>query len=272
MKKIYLTYFLPLLLLIVFSCDSKDEPQNSPVVLNIDIYLSSDDELADFTALNVNEVEGDLHIESMSITDLSDLESLEKVGGDLFIGFNENLVSVKGLDNLKTIGGSFHINGESPIVNLSGLENLETIGEDFLIDIGYNVKTITGFNSLKEIGGNMRFYKNFSLVYLPNFTSLQSIGGNLDLYETYSLISVEGFQNLTTIGGDLIIKSCANLFSLKGLDSIQQIVNLDVTYNKSLTDFCALQRVEITGNTTIEFNTYNPSLEEIQNGGCAKGD
>lgn len=40
--------------------------------------------------------------------------------------------------------------------------------------------------------------------------------------------------------------------------------------NKELTDFCALQKVVVSGEYHIEGNLYNPTKEEISIGGSCK--
>jgi hypothetical protein len=66
--------------------------------------------------------------------DLSELNSVSIIGGNLFINNNENLTSFSGLDNLTYVEGHLNIGyWESiiqPLTSLNGLESLDSIGED----------------------------------------------------------------------------------------------------------------------------------------------
>ena len=56
---------------------------------------------------------------------LSGLETILKVGGDLWIEDNDNLFNILGLNNVTHIDGVLHIEGNAALTSLFGLENIE---------------------------------------------------------------------------------------------------------------------------------------------------
>ena len=58
---------------------------------------------------NIKTLDGDLHIESSSIENLSNLESLTHIEGYLYISNNNFLTSLSGLEKLTSIGGKIII-------------------------------------------------------------------------------------------------------------------------------------------------------------------
>jgi len=53
------------------------------------------------------------------------LDNLNHIGGQLFIGSNENMGSLSGMHSLTTIGGKLFIVDNPPLESLSGLENIQ---------------------------------------------------------------------------------------------------------------------------------------------------
>jgi hypothetical protein len=268
MKKLHLKQLFLMLCLCLMSCNSEEEIHDKPLVLDTDIYLLGDEEYAEFTALGVSEVTGDLHIDLTTVTDLSDLKDLIKVGGDFHIGTNRKLTSLIGLEQLQSIDGTFYINGENAIEHLSGLDALLTIGGDFVIRSAKVLKSMEGFGALNHIGGSMSINNNSHLESLANFKSLTTIGGNLIFYRNSKLISIDGLETLTTIGGAFKCNWNAVLTSLNGLENLKTVAGLEITNNAQLTNFCDLQGIEVTWATIIDSNAYNPSLEVLHTNAC----
>ena len=267
MKKHHLRQLFLLLFICTLSCNSEEEIQVTPIVIDTDVYLFGDDEYADFTELGVSEVTGDLRIDLTTITDFSDLKALKKVGGDFHIGTNRKLTSLIGLEQLQTIGGTFYVSGENAIVHLSGLDALQTIGGDFIIRSG------TYYNLWKalvrsHIDGSMIFNTNKHLKTLANFKNLKAIGGNLNFYRNSKLISLEGLEALTTIEGAFNCNWNPELTSLSGLKKMKSVARLEITNNAQLTNFCDLQGIEVTWGTIIDSNAYNPSVEMLHTNAC----
>jgi hypothetical protein len=88
--------------------------------------------------------------------DLSGLENLTQIGGDLWINQNDSLASLTGLDELTTIGGGLLIgydygggdrSGMSSLASLSALNNLTSIGGILCV----RGTAVTSLNGLENI-------------------------------------------------------------------------------------------------------------------------
>ena len=92
--------------------------------------IQSDFPLPAFTAA---EVEGDVFIHGINITNLDGLNSLTHIGGDLSIGRfvvghgNLNLNDLSGINHLNSIGGNLTIAQNDLLTSLFGLDTLSSI-------------------------------------------------------------------------------------------------------------------------------------------------
>ena len=84
-----------------------------------------------------------------TLTNLSGLDNLTSIGGDLRINSNDGLTSLNGLsDSLTSIGGTLQIFNNDSLTSLSGLENLNSI-EGWLQIIDNDALTsLSGLDSL----------------------------------------------------------------------------------------------------------------------------
>lgn len=113
-------------------------------------------------------VEGTVVISGNSINDLSFLNSLTSINGDLEIYGNDQLVNLSGLENITSVNGSLVIGkndrgGNSSLTSLNGLENLRIIGGDLRINNNNNlsncdIKSVCDYiyhpNGVVEISNN----------------------------------------------------------------------------------------------------------------------
>ena len=98
----------------------------------VDIGVSHDiNELSGVTC-----VTGDLNVYDTTLSDLGGLETLQMVGGTLFIIDNPNLTSLSGLDNLESVGGTLEIHYNGALTTLSSLSSLNSIG--WGLSVSYN--------------------------------------------------------------------------------------------------------------------------------------
>ena len=80
---------------------------------------------AGIAAISVcNEITGNLTIDSETLTNLSGLENLQTVGGNLYIRDNTSLVSLTGLNNLTTVAETVIIDSNPVLASLSALSSL----------------------------------------------------------------------------------------------------------------------------------------------------
>jgi hypothetical protein len=96
------------------------------------------------------------------ITNLSGLENLTTIGGDLRIWDNNALTSLSSLENLTSIDGNLDIYRNAALTSLSGLENLTSIGG--WLRIGRNdALTSLGMTGLQRVDGDFEVTDNQQL-------------------------------------------------------------------------------------------------------------
>lgn len=168
---------------------------------------------------NCTEIEGDVIIDGIDITNLNGLDVVTFIGGDLLI-WNNSLISLNGLHNLTNVSGDFEL-FSTGLINLSGLNTLTNIDGDLRFLWNPNLNDLTGLEYLTTIGGDLDIHLGcYGMTSLTGLESLNSIGGNLHIDNNYSLGSLSALSNLTSIGGYLQISGNHGLTNLEGLESI----------------------------------------------------
>jgi len=114
------------------------------------ITFTTQEEIDNFETNNPGciEIEGDVTINGDDIDDLSGLEILIAIGGDLNISSNVILNNLSGLDSIANIGGNLVIIGNPVLSGLNGLDKITSIGGNLEI-IGNEV--ITSLSGLENI-------------------------------------------------------------------------------------------------------------------------
>jgi hypothetical protein len=98
-------------------------------VLNT-LAVTKNPQLINLTGLDgVTRIEGDLDIEiDILLTDLSGLDSLTYVGGTLTITGNDGLLSLAGLESLDTIEGDLLIAFNTAVTSMAALKGVSVLG------------------------------------------------------------------------------------------------------------------------------------------------
>jgi len=270
-----------------------------------DVILNSQTEVSDFVASypNCTEISGTLKIGSIAfgsysnIYDVSGLEGINTVTGDLLITANNNLTSIHGLDQLRHVGGNVHIFYNQNLTNLGGLGKLETVngnlkiinnqslttvgGMQNLISVGADVEVsenaallnLNAFGKLTTIGGYFSIWGNSSLGSVGELTKLGAVGGNLSINQNYLIQNLHGLESLVTLGGDFNITQNVSLTEIGDLSPIMQpSAVLRIAFNFNLSE-CAVEvfctHISNEGGTEIIGNGEGcSSIIEIE-GSCA---
>jgi hypothetical protein len=161
---------------------------------------------------NCTEILGDVIIgqsDGSDITNLNGLYVLISIGGNLWIGADEDignpsLTSLTGLGNLTSIGDNLYISDNDALTSLTGLDNLTSIGYLFIC-CNSALTSLTGLGNLTSTGGNLYISDNDALTSLTGLENITSIGGDLYIGYNDALNNLTGLENLTSIGGDLWI-------------------------------------------------------------------
>lgn len=324
--------FSPLTFLLVFfliSCSSdspseeKEEPNPEPAerYYNNHKGFASQAEVDDFAEEGFTVITGNLILSvgaygtNDPITDVSGLSSLTSVRGDIYI-IGTNLVDLDGLENidleddsyisivnnplLRSVKGLSGITGEvkqleiriSPnLENLAGLEGITGVSYQLELrdlpklkslsplsniqqPVTYMYLTGTGISSTNGLG-NIPQAKDFWVVHNDNLTSLNLPGLKkvefFQIQHNSILENISGLTNLEDVQ-QLGISYNPSLTSLDGLEGLKAHGDLFVNAinNNSLENYCSLQGLTAEGWTGFNAiqNLYNPTIEQVAGEEC----
>ncbi len=250
MKK---TVFLALIALI------SDLPSFSQSCLPEGINFSNQAAINNFQANypGCSEIEGDVTISGVNITNLNGLSVLTSIGGTLRIAHNDALINLSGLNNLANISGGFLLDTNGALSNLSALANLDHVRGDARIAGNDNLVNLSGLGHLNSVGGDLQLLKNNNLESLSGFNNLDTVYGNMTISEIYLLTSMSGLINLKVVQGNLTLSSLDQLTSLQALSSLNTVGgDLTITDNIYLESLSGLQNINPStiDNLTISMN------------------
>lgn len=198
-----------------------------------------------------------------SLTTLVGLEGLKEVG-NVYITDNTKLRNLRGLGNLRKCG-VLRVSTCDSFGGLTGLDNLE---EATALQFNRNpfLHSLHGMPKLKSVG-NLALWGNIRIRSLTGLfeTAPLSIG---DLWISHSDIKdLKGFLSEDIkVTNSLDLNSNNLLTSLEGLHISDEIRNISITRNESLTDIGALKDVRhIKRMLVIERNAKLESLDGLEN-------
>ncbi len=218
-------------------------------------------DIHDLTPLNrIQSIDGDLRIDSNdNLNSLSGLDSLNNITGTLNIS-NSNLTDLSGLGALTAIGGGLRMQFNSDLTTLSGLDNLNTIGGNFSLANNSALTAFDGLQQLNSIGGELRLSASNALTDLSGLEGLNTIGGSLIFQFNSGITSLNGLNQLSTIGGNLVLQFSAALTTLEALNSLTEIGGyIDIDNNATLTALTGLDNIDRTTITDLRL-FQNPNL------------
>jgi hypothetical protein len=176
------------------SGDGDDDPSGDgdgndclPLLIDGSVVLNQDSTPADFAALEcVEEITGNLDIQSTEVADLHFAASLVRVGGRLRILSNHQLSTLAGLDQLEEIGGALAIDNNQSLTSLEGLGSLRELAR---LSIARNdaLLSVAGF------AGDLHFR--------DANPEAETVWITIDAND--SLLSLDGFAGLSSLTADL---------------------------------------------------------------------
>ncbi len=209
--------FLLVILLAAFNCIPAISQSCIPDSILFNTQESVDRFHLDYPGCS--EIEGNVKITGIDITNLNGLDMLTSVGGDLSIGNNYNMISLDGLNSLAYVGGNLNIHDSYTLVDISGLESLGQVGGNFTMHLINHLESLHGLENLQSVEGDFIMENLFDLRSLDGLANLSSVGGDFRIQKADSLYSSAGMQNLDTIGGNIWILGNDNLTDLGFLQS-----------------------------------------------------
>ena len=197
------------------------------------LNLFSNSNLSDISDLSFIESMNSLTIGGNSINSLNGLENLKTVTGDLNLT-NEQLTNFTELENLDFIGGSLYVAYFDDLNDLTAFSNIETLEDLYILECP-NLSDLTGLSKLHTVNGKFRIGFNSGLTTLAGVYDIESVG-DLDIYENENLNSLKGFENIQEIKNRLFINNNPVLFSIDALKNVstEEIDEVAIIVNHTL--------------------------------------
>ncbi|WP_127142054.1 cadherin repeat domain-containing protein [Flagellimonas marinaquae] len=234
------------------------------------VELRSQEEVDEFGLNKYREITGDLRITKGDdledpIIDLSSLNTLETIGGNLAISATSTLQTLEGLNNIGNVNKCIIF--DNP--NIEDISALEGIMVTSFINVSYNPKitSLGVFSNIQSLESGIQITENNSITSLQGFNNLISTGGGVRIVQNENLNNVFDLNSLTTIGGSLVFNNNPNLINLNGLNNLETVEgNVWLMDNERLFDINGLQNLtSFNGEMIINF------CDELQNVDGLKG-
>jgi hypothetical protein len=208
-----------------------DEVDDSTIICSSPSYCFGDVAISDASAVDVLSdcqiVVGNVSVTGASI-DLSVLQDVIEVQGDLVIREMPALTSMQGLENLREVSGLVDISLNAALVGLDGLGRLDR-------------------------AGNLKIFRNPVLQDLEGLPSLRTVDVQLVLSDLPALTSIAGLSALREVPA-VGIDTAFSLTSLEGLEGIAtQGLTLGLV-SIALTDLAALSSRTTMGSLSVGFD------------------
>ena len=226
-------------------------------------------------------VDGDLTIQANDVRDLTALDCLQEVRGDLVL-HSSSLVTTAGLDTLAAVGGSIHITAAPALSRVEGFSNLERVGGTLDLSRARDqqpLEFIDRFDALHTIGTLL--VTGNDLTTAPEFPALRTVTSALRLESlpdravpqfpalthveslTYTRVRSESpprFESLLNVGESVVIAHNTFLERIPGFDHVAYIPSLEVTANPRLQAISGLSNLAIVDTLDIELNDTDRSV------------
>ena len=256
----------------VDSFDPSIEVINGNLSIGFDEDVIND--IVDLSNLeNLTRITGDLSIESTLLENLDDLSILAVIGNQLSINRNPLLTQLDGLSNVTSQIRNLRILSNSELLNIDGLTGVSSISNQLSFISNDKLMNVTGLSGLGAIGAELFLVNNGSLVNIDGLSNLESLG-SLSISSNSSLEHISGLSKITELY-NLSISSNDNLKTLDGLENIASIENhFLVRFNELLMNCCAIQNlfsdpIAIGGTIIVQGNPSEcSSVQDIVDASC----
>ena len=177
--------------------------------------------IEDLSALeSVTKIKGDLIVMNCpTLRSFAGAEKLLNVTDSVMVQMNSGLKSIKGFTSLRSVGGSLVLEGNKKLRNLTGLGNLTQIGGSLLLS-RTGLRSFRGLEGLEDIGGRLSIVSNSYISDMDGLNLLSRVGASMVVKYNQMLKSFSGLGKLTQIGGSMDIQLNQKLFNLTGLEHL----------------------------------------------------
>ena len=199
------------------------------------------------------------------IEDLSALESVTKIKGDLIVMNCPTLRSFAGAEKLLNVTDSVMVQMNGELKDVSGLSSLRAVGGSLVLIGNNKLRKLSGLENLRSIAGSLKIETMGQLVSLRGLAGLESVGNNVIIKSNPLLIEV-GMVSLHHIGTSLVIRYNKVLGSFSGLEMLMQIGgSLDVQVNEKLSNFTGLENLlRVNGSFGVFTNKGLEKITQLQ--------
>lgn len=201
--------------IIVESCSFEEQHScetvmTSSCIENTPYNVTGQQELDDYLAANPNcteivelELNGD-------ISDLTGLAHVTRIDW-FYINNCPQLTDLSGLENIDTIGGNLGILNNEGLINLCGLENIQYIGQDLRLRDCISIENLVGLNPDLVIEGQIELVANTNLKSLDGLQGI--VASELQVDDNPLLEDCCGIKELLNSGNLSDIDIENNVFS-----------------------------------------------------------
>ena len=165
---------------------------------------------------NCTEIEGNVTIVGVDISDLSPFANLLKIGGDLLVGSyfigNEVLLNLDGLQNIDSVLGDIMIWNNPLLESVAPLSPVHVTTIDIMNNTSLN--DLTSLSSFTSIKDDFLLVNNVAIESLNGMDNISNIGGVLSISHNLLLTDFNHLQSLESIGGTLVIQGQSSIEDL----------------------------------------------------------
>ncbi|MDN3725500.1 hypothetical protein QRD02_14010, partial [Aequorivita sp. SDUM287046] len=231
-------------------------------IFNGNVILSTQAEVDEFGTHDYTGITGYLIIgynlgpDYSNIEDISPLQALTFVGGEIIISYNERLQNLIGLHNLVEIGTSLNVYENPVLSTLESLSSLTVINRNLGIIGNASLANLTGLHNITSVEGDLTVQS----LRVSNLEGLDSIifAGSLNVSFNSSLQNIDALSALTEMSGYIVIQKNPLLNNLDALQNINSnISQLRILENDLLTNLNGLRNI---GASVYLEVSQNPAL------------
>lgn len=241
------------------------------------VYLHELSQPADFAELDcVEEITGDLELDSTIVSNLAFLSSLVRVGGSVRIHDNDALLDLTGLDALEQVGGSLSIDYNDSLLSLAGLGSLHSL-HGLVVSRNWSLTSVAGLSGALHLHAadpathaQIRISENPVLTALDGLADITDLTVELplrlEIADNEQLVGdLFGLSNVVSDAQQLHLTLTNNaLDSLVGLEALTTVVDIELLGQRG--DFPSLAGLDnlttVTGELRIgECACINPEVD-----------
>ncbi|QAA80786.1 cadherin repeat domain-containing protein [Aequorivita sp. H23M31] len=240
-------------------------------IYNGDVILRTQGEVNSFGSAQYTRITGYLtigdpaDISVSDISDLSPLETLNRIDLDLNIMNNANLVTTTGLE-IAVLEGSLLVFNNPELKKLEGFSGLTSLG-DLFFSTNDSLDDLSSLSNLSVIESDLIIVTCGAITNLDWLNHLTSVA-NMSIRNCMSLAHIDGLNNLRNLNGEYNFFEISDNSSLKNLNGLinlrAELYELEVGHNPSLESIQGLENINVTHILAIEDNQVLENLNGLE--------